>query len=63
MRKRIYELTDEELEKNYNNKSIQEVVKFVDSYSKPCETLLNSYIACVKFKNLLEQEIEVLGND
>ena len=58
MKKKIYELTNEELEKYYSNPQIQELLEFVDN-PDPCETLLDSYIACLKFERLLEMEIEV----
>ena len=62
-KKKIYELNNQELEENINHPVIQEIIKFADSYNQPCQTLFDSYIACVTFKELLEIEIEVLRND
>lgn len=62
-RKKIYELNNKELEENMNNPVIQKVIKIANSFNKPCETLFDSYITCVTFKELLEIEIEVLDND
>lgn len=61
-RKKIYELNNQELEENINHPAIQKVIKFADSFNQPCQTLFDSYFACVTFKELLEIEIEVLGN-
>lgn len=62
-RKKIYELDIKELEKNINHPAIQKVLKFADSFNQPCQTLFDSYFACVTLKELLEIEIEVLEND
>ena len=62
-RKKIYELNNQELEENVNHPAIQEIIKFTDSYKQHCQTLYGSYFACVAFKELLEIEIEVLGNE
>lgn len=58
-RKKIYELNNLELEENINHPAIQKVIKFPDRYTQPCQTLFDSYFACVAFKELLEIEIEV----
>lgn len=62
-RKKIYELTNQELEENINHPAIQNIIKFPDRYTQPCQTLFDSYIACVNFKELLEIEIEVKENE
>lgn len=62
MKKYLYELTNEELEKYINTSEVQKLMNFVDNY-KPCEELLSSYISCITMKVLLEQQIEVGNND
>lgn len=48
-KKKIYELNNQELEENINHPAIQKVIKFADSFNQPCQTLFDSYFACVAF--------------
>ena len=63
MKKHLYELTNEELEKYIDKPEIQRTLKYVESFTKPFEMLVDSYTTCVKMKVLLEQQIEVQDND
>ena len=62
-RKKIYELNNKELEENIKHTEIQKEISLADSYNQPCQTLFDSYFACVAFKELLEIEIEVKENE
>lgn len=59
MKKYLYELTNEELEKYIDKPEVQRLVEFANSFPKPVEMMVDSYIACVKMKALYEQQIEV----
>lgn len=63
MKKYLYELTNEELEKYIDKHEIQRTLKYAESFNKPVEIMIDSYIACIKMKVLLEQQIEVQDND
>lgn len=63
MKKHLYELTNEELEKYVDTPEVQRLLNFVNSYTKPVDLMIDSYNACVKMKVLYEQQIEVQDND
>lgn len=60
MKKHLYELSNEELEKYVNTPEVQRLLEFVYSYkNKPIEKMVDSYMACINMKVLYEQQIEV----
>lgn len=59
MKKYLYELTNEELEKYIDKPEIQRALEFADSYHQSVKTLFDSYTLCLKMKVLLEQQVEV----
>ena len=62
MKKHLYELTNEELEKYVDTPEVQRVLLAINDFGIS-QTLLNSYCACIMVKTLLEQQIEVVDND
>ena len=59
MKKHLYELTNEELEKYVDTPEVQRALEYAKSFTKPVKTLIDSYTLCLKMKVLLEQQIEV----
>lgn len=60
MKKYLYELTNEELENNYNNEKVQEIFNFVNEHQE-CFDLRTAHALAKTFIALLEEEIEVLS--